>query len=61
MTKVWVAEVSIPPLAIPPLSLKFKLIVARPIAAPADVKISCHQDLIAGGTLNKPVLSFPTT
>ncbi|MEG4010074.1 hypothetical protein QUA21_21315 [Microcoleus sp. Pol1B3] len=40
-----------------PIVSEVKLIVALKIAAPAEVKISCPKELIAGGTLNKPVLS----
>ena len=61
IANVWFAEVSTPPLSVPPLSLRFKLIVAVPVAPIAGVKVSCPKESIAGSTLNKPVLLFPTT
>src|SRR6476469_6471389 len=57
----WASEVSIPSLSIPPLSLRFRVILALPIAPGTGVKVSVPTESIAGGTLNKAALSFPTT
>ena len=40
MVKVWVIEVSSPPLVVPPSSLMYTLTVAEPKASSAGVKLS---------------------
>jgi len=54
MLKFWVALVSMPPLAVPPLSWMRRLRLALP--APLAVKLSTPVGLTAGATLNKPGL-----
>src|SRR4051794_40398440 len=56
MTNVTGAEVSAPPLAVPPLSCRRTVTVALPLASGAGVKLNTPVGLTVGGTLNRPAL-----
>src|SRR3954469_665500 len=58
MVKVCVAEVSTPPLAVPPLSVMRRMMVATPSAAGLVAKLSTPVDETDGPALNKPGLSL---
>src|SRR5436305_14847647 len=53
MVKVCDAEVSAPPFAVPPLSLRLIVMVADPFASAAGVKVNVPVALIAGATENR--------
>ena len=60
MMKLCVAEVSTPPLAVPPLSWMLIVIVAVPFAFAAGVYVSVPVALTAGATANRAGFVFPT-
>ena len=59
ITKVCAAEVSTPPLAVPPLSISTRVIVAVPLAFAAGVKVSTPVGDTAGPAANRPGLVSP--
>src|SRR6185503_21193023 len=61
MVKVCGADVSTPPLAVPPLSLSTIVIVAGPLALAAGVDVKVPVGLIAGPAENRPELVLPVT
>ena len=60
MEKVWPAEVSTPPLVVPPLSCARTVTVTLP-PRPDGVNVSVPFVVIAGWMTNKPVLSLLNT
>ena len=54
--KVWAAEVSTPPFAVPPLSLITMVMLADPFAFAAGVYVSVPVELTAGATENRAAL-----
>ena len=56
MVKVWDAEVSTPPLAVPPLSFRVTVMVAEPLASGAGVKVRVPPAVMAGCALKRAVL-----
>src|SRR5207253_4373866 len=58
MSKVWLAEVSTPPFAVPPLSEIEIVTVAVPKAFAASVYVSTPVEETAGCTLNRALLLF---
>ena len=60
MVKVWGAEVSLPPLAVPPLSFRVTVTLATPLAFAAGVKVRVPAELMVGGVLKREGLSLVT-
>src|SRR5205085_157648 len=58
MVNVWVAEVSTPPFAVPPLSVRNTLIVAVPLAFGAGVNVRTPLAETVGCALKSALLSF---
>ena len=61
MVKVCDAEVSIPPLAVPPLSCTVTVKSELPVAFAAGVKLSVPSVPMLGPALNKAALLTPDT
>jgi hypothetical protein len=57
MMNVCAGEVSLPPLATPPLSLSVTVTVVLPLPLGAEVYVSVPAELIAGWTANRLLLS----
>ena len=60
IVNVWVALVSSPPFAVPPLSWRKTLTVADPFSLAAGVKVRVPAELIAGAAENRLLLLFET-
>src|ERR1700694_1198850 len=54
MVNVCGAEVSAPPFAVPPLSLRTMVMVAEPLAFVAGVKVKAPAELMAGAEEKRP-------
>src|SRR5947207_1728505 len=59
IVKVWLALVSTPPLAAPPLSCNWTVTVALPLALVAAVYVNIPLGAIAGCAENSPLLLLP--
>ena len=60
ISKVWLGEVSSPPLAVPPLSDRLTVTVALPLALAAGVNVNCPVAPMLGWLANRPLLSLET-